>query len=461
MQTDRSIFIQALFCFLSEVEYLWLKALPAKPEDTPEQSDIDLLVKENEVPGLLFFICKQTAVTHCEATEKNSVTYLQLQFQDGSQLRLDLLTSLVRKQFNYLPNGYLFENRVWKNGVATYPSQVLLEHVLLFNFLNQAGLPAKYVQYFGAMPAHVQQQLISFANSKYGTGFISFQQMSVFSKKGRQQFVAYLKRQPENSFPARSERFFRYLTSHFWNKKIRTPRVITFSGVDGAGKSTLLADLKSVLTEKLGKRVVTLRHRPSLLPILSAFNHGKQAAEARAAANLPRQGKNGSTVSSLLRFSYYYTDFLFGQVYIWLRYLLPGYTVIYDRYYFDFIVDGKRSNLSLGEELPKRLYRFLYKPDLNIFLYADADTIRQRKQELPRADIEQMTGRYLALFEELKTQGSSQYLCIENQDRQVSLDTILHQYFLGKNESNPICHVPKIVNRKSQIVNPPAVLDPC
>ncbi len=461
MQTDRSIFIQALFRFLSEVEYLWLKALPAKPKDTPEQSDIDLLVNENELPGILFFISKLAIVTRCEAAEKNSVTYLSLHFQDGSQLKLDLLTALVRKEFNYLPNGYLFENRVWKNGVATYSKVLLLEHALLFSFLNHAGLPAKYVQHFAAMPAEAKQQLIGFVNNKYGTGFADFQQMAVFSKKERQQFVAYLKRQPENKLLGRFQRAVKYLTSYFWNKKIQMPRVITFSGVDGAGKSTLLADLRTVLAEKLGKRVVTLRHRPSLLPILSAYTHGKQAAEARAAANLPRQGKNGSTLSSLLRFSYYYTDFLFGQVYIWLRYLLPGYIVIYDRYYFDFIVDGKRSNLSLGEALPKRLYRLLYKPALNIFLYADADTIRQRKQELPRADIEQMTGRYLALFAELKTQGNSQYLCIENHDRQASLDTILQHCFSRKNDIVSISHSPKIVNRNSQIVNPPAVLDPC
>lgn len=205
-------------------------------------------------------------------------------------------------------------------------------------------------------------------------------------------------------------------------------QVVTFSGVDGAGKTTLLNDLRTLLEEECNRKVVVLRHRPSLLPILSAWTKGKQAAEAQSMASLPRQGNNQSIVGSLLRFGYYFTDYLLGQCYVWGRYLLPGYTVIYDRYYFDFIVDGKRSNIALGERLPKWLYRFVAKPGLNVFLYADPAVIRQRKQEMPVDDIQQMTGRYRSLFGELASRFQGQYLCIENNDRQQSLTTIVKHY---------------------------------
>ena len=198
--------------------------------------------------------------------------------------------------------------------------------------------------------------------------------------------------------------------------------------MDGAGKTTLLNDLRQVLEQQAQQKVVVLRHRPSLLPILSAWTKGKQAAESEAAHKLPRQGNNRSQLSSLLRFGYYFADYLLGQGYVWARYTLPGYTVIYDRYYFDFIVDGKRTNLALGEALPKWLYRFVAKPGLNIFLYADPAVIRQRKQELPAADIQFMTGRYRALFGELAQRYRGQYLCLENNDRQLSLSTILKHY---------------------------------
>jgi thymidylate kinase len=415
MLTDRAIFIKAFFQWLSTREYLWLKAVPECPENTPEHSDIDLFIQEKDQPAALLFICGQTSVSKCEVAQKPAVTYLQLSFNDGSQLKLDLLTALVRKQFCYLPEKILFAHRVWRNGVATYAPKILLEHALLFNFLNNAGLPLKYIEHFGAMTDQEQAKAVGYINDKYHTAFGNISQMGRFSINEQ-------------------NKCWEYLRQLVWGRKTGFPKVITFTGVDGAGKTSLLHDLKSVLTNKFGQRVVVLRHRPSLLPMLSAVKHGRQGAEEKSAAALPRQGNNQNTFSSLLRFSYYYTDYLLGQLYVWMRYLLPGRTVIYDRYYFDFIVDGRRSNISLGEGLPKWLYRFVAKPGLSIFLYADPDTIRQRKQELPKADIVAMTQQYLALFDELQKRYGGKYICLENEDRSTTLNAILEAYFSMENE---------------------------
>jgi hypothetical protein len=109
------------------------------------------------------------------------------------------------------------------------------------------------------------------------------------------------------------------------------------------------------------KRVVVIRHRPSLLPILSAWSKGKTAAEKEAAETLPRQGQNKSFFSSVFRFSYYYTDYLFGQFYVYFKHVLRGDVVLYDRYYFDFINDSLRSNITLPKWILKSGYTFLLK----------------------------------------------------------------------------------------------------
>ena len=57
--------------------------------------------------------------------------------------------------------------------------------------------------------------------------------------------------------------------------------IITFSGVDGAGKTTILRQFKELLEQKYGRSVIELRHRPSILPILSAVKHGKKKAEQK------------------------------------------------------------------------------------------------------------------------------------------------------------------------------------
>ena len=168
-----------------------------------------------------------------------------------------------------------------------------------------------------------------------------------------------------------------------------------------------------------------------MLPILSAYRYGKKEAEARSAATLPRQGNNRSKWSSFLRFGYYYLDYLFGQIYVFCKYLLRSYIVLYDRYYFDFIVDGQRSNISIGDKVPRLLYRFIYKPQLNLFLYAHPDLILRRKQELTSETILDLTHKYQDLFKSLsdkESKGKPVYLAIENNIKEETLQTIFSNY---------------------------------
>lgn len=425
MRTD---FINELFSWLSGRDYLWLKATLDSPADTSEFSDIDLFIKKDILLDVLLFISKQPNISDLEITSQHEVVFLHLVFTDNSTLKVDLLTSLMRKQWNYLTEDYLFTNRTYVNGIATYNPAVLLEHVMLFNYLNHSGMPLKYQTFFGDMTMQEQMRLVAFFNQKYGTYFASISDMGRFRQVARGRIISHLKATPANNFGQRLLNGLGYIKQKLNYRFKKLGKVVTFTGVDGAGKSTLLGDLRTELAEKYGQKVVVLRHRPSVLPILSAWVHGKKAAEAKSVSRLPRQGNNHSRISSLFRFGYYYSDYLLGQVYIWFRYLLSGYTVIYDRYYFDFIVDAKRTNLTLDSELPKWLYRFVAKPSLNVFLYADPAIIRQRKQELPTEVISTMTGQYRQLFEELGQNYRGKYLCIDNTDRQASLHLILDNY---------------------------------
>jgi thymidylate kinase len=94
---------------------------------------------------------------------------------------------------------------------------------------------------------------------------------------------------------------------------------------------------------------------------------------------------------------------------------LRGYTVLYDRYYFDFIIDSRRSNIVLPKGFMKWCYHFIFKPQVNVFLFASPEIIRSRKQELSQEDITSLTTEYTQLFNELGKSGSKQqYLVINN-----------------------------------------------
>jgi thymidylate kinase len=115
-----------------------------------------------------------------------------------------------------------------------------------------------------------------------------------------------------------------------------------------------------------------------------------------------------------------------GQFVIYFKYILTGKIVIYDRYYFDFINDGKRSNIVLPKFITSAGYTFLLKPKFNFFLYADANIILNRKKELTKATIEELTSEYKGLFQSLKTKSKSTvYETINNEDLDVTLNHIL------------------------------------
>lgn len=199
--------------------------------------------------------------------------------------------------------------------------------------------------------------------------------------------------------------------------------VISFSGVDGAGKTTILRIIKEKLLAD-GLKVVELRSRPSLLPILSAFKHGKNQAEINAAEALPRMGGNVSQLSSWLRYFYYLTDYIFGQIFIYFRYTRRNYVVIYDRFYFDYIVDPKRFNLLNNMRLTKFFFRFIRSPNINIFLHAPVEIILERKRELDATAIRSLTDGYMALFDNLEGHSNSKYICIENIDLSQTISKI-------------------------------------
>jgi len=203
-----------------------------------------------------------------------------------------------------------------------------------------------------------------------------------------------------------------------------TIKIITFSGVDGAGKSTLIECVNKELKSN-GYRVIKKRSRPEILPILSSFKYGKRNAENRATIALPRLGGNRSRFTSFLRFAYYFLDYVIGQTFIRIKYRSNKDILIYDRYYFDYIIDPIRANIVLPKNFINFFYRFIDKPDLNIFLFAPSYEIFKRKNELDEKTINILTENYKKLFTNLDKNRNERYLIIENISLEKSSSVII------------------------------------
>ncbi len=418
---QRQQFIQYFFKEIHLLDYTLLKYIASDITAIDETSDLDILLSPKAIPFIETIIRDTVCVESFQVLPSETMQQFFLFFKDGSFLQIDCLFQLIRKNIVYLDRDYICANTYEKNGVKTYTNSCLFEHLVLFNQLNFAGVPAKYIHYFEQLPSSIQSVVLHDFNTKYQV-CIQLGDVQNYYPILRKRILEQLKSQSQNSLIQRFKNGVLYLKDSFKKTCSAKGKIITFSGVDGAGKSTILAETKQLLEQKYRKKVVVLRHRPSLFPILSAFRYGKAKAEQKAATRLPRQGNNTSKLASIFRFLYYYIDYLLGQIYIYFKYILRDYIVLYDRYYFDFIVDAKRSNIDVDKRLVKRLYAFIQKPSLNLFLYASPTEILKRKKELSATTITQLSKQYRQLFDEFSNRYEQQYLPIYNIDKK---DTLL------------------------------------
>jgi len=411
----RELVLMDLFDHLADQPYSALKFPDIYPEYLNAYSDVDLCVERSVVKTTLQFIERHPLVKRSSRTGRSFMTTIGVFCKDDSMISLDLIWKMKRKATVISDIKGMLDGASFNAfGIKKPMNLDAARYVGLFYMLNGSPIPYKY-QSYGELLNNTSGEIMGVLYRFYKSG--------VRDKSKLQQLLL---QEPENRGLNRIRNVFFYVKDTLRTLISGNGMMVTFSGVDGAGKSTVIEQTRHRIEKQLRKRVIVLRHRPSLLPILSAWTKGKTKAEQDAASVLPRQGGNQSYLSSLFRFAYYYSDYVLGQFYIYLRYIMPGYIVLYDRYYFDFINDSRRSNIILPEFLTRTGYRFLIKPRHNFFLYADPQLILSRKQELDPVTISNLTDKYQVLFHELNQKCTApRYHQIENIDLQVTLNTVI------------------------------------
>jgi thymidylate kinase len=413
----REVFLEELFSFLDGKKYALLRFHATDVRQLPLSSDLDICIRSHDIPQVHAFLESHPLIDKVRSIRLSYMTTTELYFKDGGFLSVDWLIQFRRKHLEMMSATELLSWSRPTTGGVLIPGRLHdLLYCQFFYLLNGNPVPDKHHHFFYDLNALEQEAFLDFMQVVCQDKALSISNWYQHTPDRERALEAYLKSLHLNKGMAGLRNQLNYLLDACKDKLLRRGLVITFSGVDGAGKSTVIEQLKQALQAHYRKKVVVLRHRPSLLPILSAWKYGKQQAEALSSASLPRQGSNTNLLSSLFRFAYYLTDYLMGQFYVRLRYVARGYVVLYDRYYFDLIGDARRSNILLPPAFTSWFYWLLLKPDLNFFLYAPADTILSRKQELDKATIEGLTRQYLGLFEKLHRQyPRSRHIALENQ----------------------------------------------
>lgn len=413
-KSSRQLMIMDLFDHIQNENYAAVKFLNGYPENLSINSDIDLIVENDLNDKLINFFEKHSLVTKMVSKPKSFMNTIQLILNEGSFLSIDLIWQPKRRNVVFMEVKKVLKNAYLNNfGVRTTSVSDTMQYISGFYSLNNAAIPEKFKVY---------EEAAVDMNKKNDSIVNEYFQNYVKDKKA---LMRKLRKIKEN----RGLNAVKNMVLYFYDTLTSFRRrgfVVTFSGVDGAGKSTVIENVAQLIEKQLRLPVVILRHRPSVLPIISVIFKGREEAKRIVESSLPRTGNNTSFLSSLLRFSYYYTDYFIGQFLVYIKYTLRGYVVIYDRYYFDFIGDAKRSNVVLPKGLSFFGYRFLLKPKFNFFLFADTQTILERKKELDESAIKELTNNYGSLFGKLGKQSKSEiYEVIENNDLNITLNHVL------------------------------------
>jgi len=198
-------------------------------------------------------------------------------------------------------------------------------------------------------------------------------------------------------------------------------------GPDGSGKSTVSELLALELKERFAG-VWRFHWRPGLLPKLSRPKAPPIAHGEELVGPSPLESSKYTGVISLIRFIYYWLDFVFGYWFVIFSRRDRGMLVIGERYYPDVIIHPERYGFSVPRWLLRMAGKCVPSPDLTVLLKNDPHIIYERKPELDTV----LISKQLCDYElELPLWGNVAVISTESSPIDVVTrisDLILHQY---------------------------------
>jgi thymidylate kinase len=200
---------------------------------------------------------------------------------------------------------------------------------------------------------------------------------------------------------------FKYLTPSriFLSVKMIIHRIlrpvgmtITFLGPDGCGKSAIVNKTAELLSKSF-HGISLFYWRPELLK-QPGVAFGLREDTKTDNPN-PHDLQPEPSIKSSFRFLYYLFDFVIGYILKVYPLKIKKHLCIFDRYYYDVLVDKKRYNLSLPTFILKLPLPLIPKPDITFILDVPPQELYKRKQELPLSELERQRNLFLSLAKKL------------------------------------------------------------
>lgn len=393
-------FLERFFYELNQknIRYCVLRNYEQLPNSTGG-SDIDMWVHESDIQKCI------TVLTHAsESAKMQLVTF----FSDCTAIKVGIQNNIGGVQIDIFKGAIYYKQKILvsEKQVSTYTKtyngiQVLNKEfgdllALIKELMNNSKIKDKYL-----IPIYAKKDFYSIEYLKKVLPNFNDSFLHLFCECIKESAVAdkiyQLKNLGQKGLSDKNKH------SSFALKMAKVKRllgkrpgyVIVVEGTDGSGKSFIINSITPILNGAFHNGVIYNHLRPNWLPdiavVLGKRKKPKEGQEVKVVSD-PHAGKQSGFVMSLVRWGWYMLDYTLGFMKkIWLPIHSKSKVFIFDRYYYEFYLDQKRSHVKLPNFIVRIGELFLPKPDLILCLGGEPEKIYARKPETSLEEVQRQT----------------------------------------------------------------------
>lgn len=395
---NKSLFTKLLFEELNKknICYAVLRNYESLP-DSCGGSDMDIYVSSKDIYDFYYILSKVSKETEASLVsytkDKNSPKLCYLSTKEGIQI------DVFNGKIPYKSNTLVSEETIEKN-LVTYNNIKVIDKnfgdliAFIKEILNNGKCAEKYIRPIiedkdKFNNHYLEKKLNSFNKDFTATLYRAInngnlkEEINLLTKLGRKSLRNNLFHRISVSF-SKLRRLFK-----------QPGYTIAFLGTDGSGKSTVINSITPILNEAFHNGIRYEHMRPNHIPSLAVFLGKKKSDEPAQVCSNPHGSKPSGFAGSLMRISYYMIDYTWGYFRkIFMDKAFKTHVWIFDRYYYDYLIDPRRARISLPKWILKFFGFFVPTPDLILCLGGNPEKIYARK---PETSLEEVTRQTIVL----------------------------------------------------------------
>jgi len=327
-------------------------------------SEVEVLIRQENQGGVIRFLENHPYVSELRVVKKMHGVQVFLRLIEGHFMLVVLRNKFMANGIKYIDSKLVLNTSRKLNGILVPDSRVAVECQLLASAISSGAVTDTFIRHIHSATRAEQEIIQNYLNKKYN---LSIQSIGELCGIGRKELL-----QIRNNVRDRmgivkwTSLKFRFALKTILRGKLARGFECTFSEIPKAEKSNIIKTLQIRLKARYNKDVVILSHRPGLISLLFKRKRDKNNEADFGHVSIPRRNRTDSFFTSLVRFGFYYIDYLIGQLCVKLKYTWRDKIVIYDSYYFDFLNDSAQAKNSLKEKALMRFYRSMVKPQLGL-----------------------------------------------------------------------------------------------